>query len=401
MDSATVRAVNALTARWAGAAVTPGKGTAFSAVGVWPLLAFVGGAADGPARAELEQALGVPAEAAIEHGRALLEALGAADGVDAALGVWTKRELPLRGDWLARLPADVAGRLTGDAEADRKELDAWATRNTGGLIEQMPVALTEKTLMVLASALCVRTKWREPFSASTLEPRGGPWAGRKVAGLRRSGSDLNLLGVARTSAGALTLLDVQGANGIDVHLLLGEDRAGVGAGNVLRAGVEVLAGAYEVVPGGRLAEGTPGPGVAVAQVTGFDSEPQLHTTTAAFTVTDDHDLLERPELFGLDTARDDSRGHFPGVSEKPLAVGAARQSVTASFSAEGFVAAAVTAFSMVAGGVPDRKAKFVAVTFDRPFGFLAVHRATGLVLTAGWVTDPHDAVIGRWDRGGW
>jgi hypothetical protein len=26
--------------------------------------------------------------------------------------------------------------------------------------------------------------------------------------------------------------------------------------------------------------------------------------------------------------------------------------------------------------------------FDRPFGFLAVHRETSLVLTAGWVTDP-------------
>jgi hypothetical protein len=26
--------------------------------------------------------------------------------------------------------------------------------------------------------------------------------------------------------------------------------------------------------------------------------------------------------------------------------------------------------------------------FDRPFGFLAVHRETSLVLTAGWVADP-------------
>ncbi|GGV14111.1 hypothetical protein GCM10010182_38300 [Actinomadura cremea] len=28
------------------------------------------------------------------------------------------------------------------------------------------------------------------------------------------------------------------------------------------------------------------------------------------------------------------------------------------------------------------------VTFDRPFGFLARHRPTGLVLLAGWVADP-------------
>ncbi|MCM2425238.1 serpin family protein [Streptomyces sp. RKAG337] len=400
MDTATVRAVNALTARWAGVAVTPGNGTAFSAVGVWPLLAFLGGAADGPARAELEQALGVPADQAVEHGRALLEALGAADGIDTALGVWTKREVPLREEWVERLPLGVAGRLTGDAAVDRKELDAWAARNTHGLIEEMPVELDASTLMVLASALCVQTQWQQPFTPRTLEPKRGPWAERKVAGLSRSGSDLGLLGVAATPAGALTVLDVQGANGIDVRLLLGEETAG--AGDVLRAGTEVLAGAYEVVPGGRLAEGLPGPGVAIQKITSFSSDPQLYTTTAAFTVSDDHDLLQRAELFGLGAARDTGRGHFPGVSEVPLAVAAARQSITASFSAEGFVAAAVTAFSMVAGGAPQKKAKFVAVTFDRPFGFLAVHRASGLVLTAGWVTDPHDAVIDeRWGGGGW
>ncbi|WP_349307902.1 MULTISPECIES: hypothetical protein [unclassified Streptomyces] len=40
------------------------------------------------------------------------------------------------------------------------------------------------------------------------------------------------------------------------------------------------------------------------------------------------------------------------------------------------------------------------MTFGRPFGFLAVHHATGLVLAAGWVTDPHDAVVDeRW--AGW
>jgi hypothetical protein len=30
----------------------------------------------------------------------------------------------------------------------------------------------------------------------------------------------------------------------------------------------------------------------------------------------------------------------------------------------------------------------IEATFDRPFGFLALHRHTRLVLAAGWVTDP-------------
>jgi hypothetical protein len=32
----------------------------------------------------------------------------------------------------------------------------------------------------------------------------------------------------------------------------------------------------------------------------------------------------------------------------------------------------------------------VWVAFDRPFGFAAVHRPTGLVLVAGWVAAPMD-----------
>ncbi|MFI5945233.1 hypothetical protein ACIBCB_34030 [Streptomyces uncialis] len=63
---------------------------------------------------------------------------------------------------------------------------------------------------------------------------------------------------------------------------------------------------------------------------------------------------------------------------------------TATFGPLGFRAAAVTAFSGVAGGVPRTRylSTEVQVDFDRPFGFLAVHRATRLVLAAGWVGDP-------------
>ncbi|WP_342786964.1 hypothetical protein [Streptomyces tailanensis] len=42
--------------------------------------------------------------------------------------------------------------------------------------------------------------------------------------------------------------------------------------------------------------------------------------------------------------------------------------------------------------LPEREPQYetlrVHATFGRPFGFLAVHRDTRLVLAAGWVTDP-------------
>ncbi|MFD0447222.1 serpin family protein [Streptomyces indonesiensis] len=133
------------------------------------------------------------------------------------------------------------------------------------------------------------------------------------------------------------------------------------------------------------------------EVPSWDPTPRATLSTPQFTVTARHDLLRRAELFGLRTAQDTARGHFPGISPAALALYSAEQSMTASFSAEGFRAAAVTAFAMAPGSAPpQQKAKLISVAYDRPFGFLAVHRATGLVLTAGWVTEPEPGADTMW-----
>jgi hypothetical protein len=48
-----------------------------------------------------------------------------------------------------------------------------------------------------------------------------------------------------------------------------------------------------------------------------------------------------------------------------------------------------------AGGVA--AVKEVRVEFDRPFGFFAAHRATGLILAAGWVAEPEPWMPGPED----
>jgi len=40
--------------------------------------------------------------------------------------------------------------------------------------------------------------------------------------------------------------------------------------------------------------------------------------------------------------------------------------------------------------MPQHTAKQLTASFDRPFGFVAAHRPTGLVLVCGWVDDPGD-----------
>ncbi|MFD8866596.1 serpin family protein [Streptomyces sp. NPDC059590] len=389
-DTTAVRAVNAMTANWAREAVGE-RGTVLTAAGVWPALALLADAADGTARRELERALGIGADSALAQGRHLLTALGELPGVDSALGLWTRQELPLRPEWLNRLPLDTHGALTGDVDADLARMNAWAARHTDGMIEKMPPVVDPDTLLVLATALVVRTTWRRPFDPSLTAPRHGPWAGRTLAGLSRTGPLSEDIGVAHTPDGPLTTLRVAGDNGLDVHLLLGAE--GAPGGQVLHTGVAALAGTYPATAVEALPPGTPAPGLTVETVQSWDQTPVLRVTAVPFTVNGEHNLLDHAPLFGLGSARNASHGHFPGISGAPLAISAARQSATATFGALGFRAAAVTALAAAPGGVPmapPHRAKLVHARFDRPFGFLAVHRASGLVLMAGWVGEPEE-----------
>lgn len=390
VPAATVRAVNRLAARWA-AALPPAPGnTVFSAAGVWPLLAFLADGARGRARDELAEALGVRADEAAGAGRGLLAALRAIRGSEAALGVWTRRELELRPEWRAGIPEGSLGRFGADPEADARGFDAWAARHTNGLIGGMPVEVLPDTLLLLAVAQGLRTRWIRPFKEVPLVTGAGPWAGRELAGLFRRTALLDRVGVAETGAGPLTVLKVLGTDGVDVHLLAGAEGAGRGA--VLAAGVEVLSGARRVVPGGLLPPGEPGPALRVESVRSTDREPQLDVETVAFDVRGTHGLLALPGVFGLSAAADPAGRPLAGIGgDAPLAVQGARHDAVARFHAQGFEAASLT--MLAAGGGPPREPYRVRrVTFgpDRPFGFLAVHRTSRLMLSAGWVEEPEE-----------
>lgn len=374
-----VPSANALTARWA--ATCDGSSTTLSGAGVWPLLALLAAGAEGETRAELEAATGLDAAAAAGAARGLFEALTKAEAVHAALGLWTREELPLERAWLGALPPASHGALTGD----RAQLDAWAAEHTRGLIKRMPLQLGPSTLLVLASALAMKTEWARHFTDGRRSIGNGPWAGA-VAGLSRNSGELDEVAVTDTNAGRLTVATVAGKEDVDVHLVLGED--GRDAGAVLGAGIAAVAGQASWLPGSALPDGEPGPGIHVADSPAL-ARPTLRLQTVRFTVTGSHNLLAHGDLFGLSSAATD-RASFPGISSTPLAVAEAKQDAIAIFSAEGFEAAAITAMGMrAAAAMPmTRGARLVSVDFDRPFGFVATHRPTGLVLVAGWVAEP-------------
>lgn len=341
--------IGRLTAHWI--AELPGEdSTVISGLGVQPLLAMLAEVADEPAHTELAQAAG-------ERYGGLLEA----PGLRMALGLWTRPEIELQAGVDRFLPPEVRGTLT-----DQAALDAWVAEQTDGLLQRMPVQVTPDVLLVLASALALRTDWELPFQEY---PRGDRrW-------LSRSDDDLDSLQVHDSAAGPLTVVTVRGAGEFDVRLVVGDG----GRAPVLAAALTLD---DDGTPGAEvLASERSAPGIEVIEA----MRPAVILSMPYFEIDAEHDLLAHPAVFGLTAASDKTRGHFPGLSPQPLAIDQARQVVMARFSATGFEAAAVSAMAMAAGAAPALDAKALYVNLERPFGFVAVHRPTGVPVVAGWV----------------
>lgn len=376
----STRAANNLTGRWCANAGE--ESFVLSGAGLWPLLALLASAADGHARDELVAASGYPADAAQRASIELIATLEQAAATSAAIGLWVRDGLPLREAWTRGLPTGVVDRLAGQGA-----LDAWAAEHTAGLIERFPLRIDPNDVLVLATALAAKTNWVERFTAVTLTPDSGPWRGRSGPGLFRSTADLDAFSLVGVGSAVVSRMVVRGSDDLDVHLIAGDADPGA----VLGAGLAALAGELPVRRGSELPPGTVAPGLRVHESESSERGDRVHLSLPPFDIRTSHDLCATPDLFGIRTAMDTSRGHFPQLSAVPLAISQGAQDVLATFSAEGFEAAAVTAFAMrVAGAMPMRRTRvrMLRVTFDRPFGFIAVHRPSGLAIVAGWVAEP-------------
>jgi len=408
-----VLASNALTARWVEAAGGRRGQLVVSGAAVWPLLAALAAGAEGRAREELERAVGMPADGALAAMGDVLGVIDRGAGTHGAIGLWVREDVPLRTGWSTALPAGIRGVLSRTPERDQAALDAWVRERTLGILNRLPVQVESTTLLLLAACLAIRTTWATPFESSGL-PRSflsGPWKHRLVADLHASFEDLARVTVFDTPLGPLTTFNSRGADAVDVHLVLGAEN--VAAGEVLREGIVAVMGRGPRRSGGELRPGDIAPGLVVEEIRCQTPEPPyLSVETVGFEVTAEHDLLGHGDLFGLTTASDARRGHFPGISDWPLAVERALQRARATFTATGFDAAAVTSIGFLLGATqsppPRYTVRVIQLAFDRPFGFIAIDRSSGLVLVAGWVDEPAphpDAadyeVIREGDPGAW
>ena len=384
MNADVVRAVTDLTARWGRS--LPAGNTVVSGLGLWPLLALLATGADEPGRSELAAAAGVDAATGSTDAIRLIEAIEGSADLHAALGVWVSEQLKLAESFDAVMPAPLVGMLTGNPAVDKPKLDAWAAEHTDDLIREMPVELDPGVLLVLASALLLRTTWVRPFTEQVRHVPNGPWTG-SWHWLERVDSDLD--GVRRY--GELTVVTVRGE--ADVDVLLGIGQQGTPQADVLAGLLDVVAQPDGGVSGRELIEqGDPGdevaPGVRIGQTT--SARPDLKVSLPSFSVEVEHDLMQSAELFGLTAVTSDpgDHGHFSALSPTPLRLGQANQKVLARFFATGFEAAAVTAMAMTRAAMMSTKQRRLELALDRPFAFTAVLRESRLPIVAGWVETP-------------
>jgi hypothetical protein len=360
------------------------RGSVASPLGVWLLLAACAGAAEGPERASLEEALGC---SGVSAGRMLADFMAAPPpALKAAVAVWVSARdaTDALADWVRGLPPSVeSGFMPTQAEAD-----AWAARETLGLIKWFPVAIDELTRVVLASALATRVSWQVPFGVvparAQLGP-GSPWRGRVKRllwdGLGRGGERAM---IARTAAAGVVAVHCAVAREELTVVSVSAD-PGVERAAVLTAAHEVASAAvaapdewstlacslYDLPLGsGHSWE------ISEEQVPSYVKEAPLERIAGAalpaWSVRGDLNLLGSVR-FGTRPALETLRRLIgPRPDDECQAV----QTAVASFTRYGFEAAAVTAMAVRASAarVPVARTlqRSAVLRFDHPYAAVAI-----------------------------
>jgi hypothetical protein len=372
-----------------------------SPLGAWLLLALCAPASEGETRNILNALLGAESGSAAD-----LAALLLADPhplVPVAAGSWYREPAgEILSRWLAGLPPLVdRGPLAGQAE-----LDAWASRHTGGLIERFP--LDDPSMwFVVATAIATKVSWERPFDlvpAAALGP-SSPWATRLRQVLATPDGPGHEQFVAATDAvGDVAVHTARARGGLQVTSV-------AAAPGVPEA--DVMAAAYDLAPalttGGRVTRRSlfdlplgEGPLWAISERTGpvkgvSGRQERCSAALPAWSARSQHDL-GAPGLGFL-------------VAIAALAPGgpwAAGQSAVARYGRVGFEAAAVSAAAATMAMTVPRQGliRTAELRFGHPYAVVAVTVDPpgprgeptgapgawhGLPVFSAWVADPEDA----------
>lgn len=344
-----------------------------SYAGLWLLLATLAPVTSGRVRDEVEDALGKGAEDAAATAAELLAE--PRDDLRAAVAGWLRPDITLAGSPPVHL----------DAMPDQAGLDAWASTSTRGRITSFPATLTPETVLLLASALVAETRWSDPLDVED---------GRLVVDER------GLLAVVDTDAAGLVAVAVPpGPGDLDVMSVIADPEL---PSAWVWAAVDEVSGwlldgtlLERRVRAATLESGHAWHVVRERRVVADHLTELWDASVPAWRSTSSTDLTDAPGVASV------ARPVLEMLRVEPLAV-TCLQSATATYTADGFEAAAVTAMYFMLG-LPDeqgpaRKVHHVSLSFDRPHAVVALARGgawEGVPLVHAWIDGESDPSLGQ------
>jgi hypothetical protein len=378
-----------------------------SPLGVWLLLCACLSAAEDAERVELEAVVGCSQAEASELLGVFVENVPPA--IRAALAVWARDEVltDQLSAWRAGLPAAIdRGPIPTQAAAD-----AWAKRNTLGLIREFPIDVAGFDL-VLASALATRVSWQDPYEVAAASEKlapSSPWAGAVERVLWTDNTWRSAI-VETAAAGLVAVHQALAREGL-VVICVSADPA------VPRS--EVLAAAHEInqhlesedtLPAHSLFDIALGDGHSwtiaqrerEAQHAGERFETITDIALPAWEIRSELTLLASP-AFGATAA---TRVLHTLIGDGPSD---SRQVALARFDRFGFEAAAVTGISIACSLVITNEIgveRTAGLRFDHPFAAIAVcrdrrgdpTRFRGLPVFEAWIHAPTEVPADNSDQ---
>lgn len=347
------RAVQHLADRWIREAMRPPGGGSFvcSPAGLWLALAAVAAGARGGTARELRALLGTADREAAPAVTAAARELALTGALGVATRVWSR--VPVERAYRRALPD-----IRFDA-MDAAAADAWVRDATGGLIERLPLEITDATLLALVNVLALKARWEKPFDAGRT---------RELPFTDASGTTRPVA----TMAGEVPPADVWTVDGAYVA----ERRCATGPGGGARVRFvlgEPGAGSARVLPAG-WAPRAAGAAPAADRVT--IALPRLTLRTRV-------DVTRQLPALGIRLATSGA-ADFSGLSPEPLALSDVVQEAVLKVAEDGVEAAAVTVVAMRAGSAAPRPQQVLDLRFDRPFGIVVLPADGEVPLFTAW-----------------
>lgn len=318
-----------------------------SAPGILGVLLMVEAGARGTTAEELAALTGVTPDAAAPA-YAKLDATLASGGVIHAGAIWS--QFLLHSAYTSALPSvRVAHGLT------QETLDRWTAEKTLGMIDRFPVAITEETVMAVATTLALRMRWER----GTFDPHDTTDGVFTTPGLFNTTQQVSAQFMTTGRAREYTIRE--GVATADLGTMEGVTlRVGLGAAGADAAQV-----------------------MAAMQADGQRQDTDLTLQMPRFSVASRISLAEPLHGWGVRevfTPHADLSGMHADLYAQE-----AVQHCLVRVDETGIEAAAVTATAFAASAMRLQR-EHVVLRLDRPFAFLVLK--DGLPLFSGWVARP-------------